>query len=384
LIVAQVCISFVLLVIAGLTLRSFEKLQKVDPGYDADNVISFGLPNNFTKYSDPAAIGQLDERIQDRLQQLPGVVSAAAISGLPLNNPTPYMQQILIEKRQEDPNAAKAEVDVTTVSPGAFKTLGIPLLRGRDFLRSDTPKSEFVATISGAVARRYWGDEDPIGKRLSIDAGQHWWTIVGVVGDVQYYGLEQPAIDAMYVSSTQFPGTGNFVIRTPLDAATISDQLTKAVHELDAEQPVTDIKTLLQIRDDSLTNTKVTSILLSAFAGLALLLAATGLFGVISFLVSQRTREIGIRIALGARSDAVLAMILEHGLRMVVIGLALGIAGALWATGLVKSLLYGVSTTDWITFVGVSVMLLITAVLASYVPARRAARVDPMVALRVD
>jgi putative ABC transport system permease protein len=382
LIVAQVCISFILLVVAGLTLRSFDKLQKVDPGYNAENVLSFGLPNNFTKYADRAAIGHFEQRVQDRLQELPGVTSAAAISGIPLFNPIPFLQQIMIEKRVVDPNSPKPELDLTAVSPNAFKTLGIPLLRGRDFQKSDTEKSEQVATISVATAKRYWGGEDPLGKRVSIDGGQHWLTIVGIVGDVQFYGLDRPPLDSMYVSSTQFPGTGAFVIRTSMDAATMGEQVTKAIHAIDPEQPVTDIKTLMQIRDDSLTNTKVTSLLLSSFAGLALLLAATGLFGVISFLVSQRTREIGIRIALGARSDLVLVMILKQGLRMVLIGLALGIAGALASTGAVKSLMFGVSATDWITFAGVSVMLLGTAVLASYVPARRAARVDPMVTLR--
>ena len=174
------------------------------------------------------------------------------------------------------------------------------------------------------------------------------------------------------------------VIRTQLDPNTMGDQITRAVHELDPEQPVTDIKTLMQIRDDSLVNSKVTSMLLASFAGLALLLAATGLFGVISFLVSQRTREIGIRIALGAKSFSVLMMVLSQGLRMVLIGLALGIAGALAATGAFKSLLYGVSNTDWVTFVGVSIVLLGTAILASLIPARRASRVDPMIALRYE
>jgi putative ABC transport system permease protein len=260
--------------------------------------------------------------------------------------------------------------------------LGIPLLRGRDFQRSDTEESEFVTIISAATAKRYWGSDDPIGKRISADNGQHWWKVIGVVGDVQYFGLDRPPLDAVYGSSTQFPGTGNIVIRTPLDAGSMGDQVTKAIRAIDPEQPVTDIKTLMQIRDDSLTNTRVTSYLLSSFAGLALLLAATGLFGVISFLVSQRTREIGIRIALGAKSVSVLMMVLKQGLRMVLIGLGLGVIGALAATGVVKSLLFGVSSTDWITFAGVSIVLLGTAVLASYLPARRAARVDPMVALR--
>jgi putative ABC transport system permease protein len=384
LIVAQVCISFILLVAAGLTLRSFAKLQRVDPGYNAENVVSFSLPFNFSKYADAKAYGAMEQRVLDRLKELPGVVSVGGISGLPLNNATPFLQPMLVENRQQDPNGTRPDVDITTVSENAFKTLGIPLQRGRDFRQSDTPESEKVAMISAATAKRHFGTDDPVGKRVSIDQGQHWLTVIGVVGDVKYFGLDQPTMDEVYLPNTQTPGLGTMVIRTPLDETSMGEQVTKAIRAIDPEQPVTDIKTLMQIRNDSLTNTKVTSILLSSFAGLALLLAATGLFGVISFLVSQRTREIGIRIALGARSYSVLMMVLNQGLRMVVIGLALGIAGSLAGMGALNSLLFGVSSTDWITFTAVSIMLLGTAVLASYLPARRAARVDPMVALRVD
>jgi putative ABC transport system permease protein len=382
LIVAQVCISFILLVAAGLTLRSFEKLQKVDPGYNADNVVSFTLPFNFSKYKDGVAYGQMEQRVLEKLKELPGVRSVGGISGLPLNGATPFLQPLLVENQQQDAGTTKADTDITTVTENAFKTLGVPLLRGRDFRQSDTPETEKVAMLSATTVKRHFGDEDPIGRRISIDQGQNWLTVVGVVGDVKYFGLDQPTMDEVYVPNTQVPGVGTMVIRTPLDEVSMGEQVTKAIHAIDPEQPVTDIKTLMQIREDSLANTRVTSLLLSSFAGLALLLAATGLFGVISFLVSQRTREIGIRIALGAKSVSVLMMVLQQGLRMVLIGLALGVIGALAATNAVKSLLFGVSSTDWITFGGVSIVLLATAVLASYLPARRAARVDPMVALR--
>jgi predicted permease len=384
LIVGQVCVSYVLLVVAGLTLRSFEKLQKVDPGFDTESVISFALPINFTRYDNAAAVGQFEQRIQDRIQELPGVNSAAGISGLPLNNPSPSLQPILLEKQAADPNAARPEVDTTVVSPNAFHTMGIPFLLGRDFRLSDTPKTEYVATLSAATARRYYGKQDPLGKRLSLDAGEHWWTVIGVVGDVQFFGLDRPAMDEVYVSSTQFPGTGNFVVRTSLDTATASDQITRAIHAIDPEQPVTDIKTLVQIRGDSLLNPKITSLLLSAFAGLALLMAITGLFGVISFLVSQRTREIGIRIALGAKARSVLLMVLRQGLNLVLLGLGAGFLGALAAAGTVKNLLFGVSATDAVTFACVAIVLVGSALLASYIPARRASHVEPMEALRYE
>ena len=384
LIVAQVCISFVLLIMAGLTLRSFAKLQSVNAGYDAENVISLGLPWNFAKYNDAAELGRFEARVLDRLRELPGVTSAASISGLPLNNATPSPQPVMIENHEQDPNAPKPEVDVTSISEGAFQSLGIALLKGRDFNRDDTTEKPGVAIISAATAHRYWGNEEAVGRRISLDQGQHWLTVVGVSGDVKFFGLDREAMDEVYVYSGQNPGTGNVVVRTTLDEQTMGDAITRAVHMLDPEQPVTDIKTLTEIREDSLVNTRVTSILLSAFAGLALVLAATGLFAVISFLVGQRTREIGIRIALGARTSSVLMMVMGEGMRMAVIGLCLGVGGALIGSGMVKSLLYGVSTTDWITFCAVGLVLVGTALLASYLPARRAAQVDPMVALRYE
>jgi putative ABC transport system permease protein len=384
LIVGQVCVSFVLLVFAGLTLRSFANLQKVEAGYDADNVVTMTLPFNFTKYENAAAVSALHERVLEQLRQLPGVVSVGTIAALPLNGPTPFMQPMSIENRQQDPNAAKPEVDVTPVSDGLFKAMGVPLIRGRDFSRADTPESEKTTIISASTAKRHWGTEDPIGRRISLDGGKQWLNIVGVVGDVKYFGLDSKIIDEVYLPYSQNPGPGTLVVRTPMDATAMGNQVTELVHSIDPDQPVSDITTLMQIRSESLASPKVTSMLLSAFAGLALVLAATGLFGVISFLVNLRTREIGIRIALGAKASSVLMMIMSQGLRMVLIGLTLGIVGALAATGIVKSLLFGVSTTDWITFVSVSTVLLTAAMLASYLPARRASQVDPMVALRYE
>jgi putative ABC transport system permease protein len=298
---------------------------------------------------------------------------------------SPFLQPVDIEKIVQDPNAPKPDVDVTVVSEDAFKTMGIPMLRGRDFSQSDTAEKPGTAIVSAATAKRYWDREDPIGQRISLDRGKTWLTIVGVAGDVKFFGLDKDALDEVYLYSGQNPGGGgNILVRTNLDAASIGQTVTTAVHGLDPQQPVTDIITLAQVRDGSLAGAKVTSLLLGGFAGLALLLAATGLFAVISFLVGQRTREIGIRIALGARAGSVLMMILSQGMRIVLVGLAAGIFSALFATTLVKSLLFGVTTTDWLTYSGVCLALVLTAVLATYFPARRASRVDPMVALRYE
>ncbi|ABF42887.1 ABC efflux pump, inner membrane subunit [Candidatus Koribacter versatilis Ellin345] len=384
LIVAQVCISYVLLVIAGLTLRSFDKLQKVDAGFNAENVVAFTLPVNFTKYAEPVKFAELEQRVKQRIEQLPGVTSAASISGLPLGSTSPTPQPMMIEKQVKDPNAPNVEVDASAVSPNAFFTLGVPFMAGRDFNALDTTKSENVTIFSASTAKRYFGNEDPVGRRVSYDNGENWWRIVGVVGDVRYFGLDRPPIDEVYVPAAQIGGAGRFVVRTTMDEDAARSLFTKAVRELDNEQPVTDFKTLREVRDDSLTNTRVTSMLLTLFAGLALVLAATGLFGVISFLVSQRTREIGIRLAMGAQTSSVLVMMLRQGVNLVAIGLGLGVIAALAASNVVKSLLFGVSTRDWITFVGVGAVLFGSTLLASYLPARRAAKVQPMEALRCE
>jgi putative ABC transport system permease protein len=384
LIVAQVCVSYVLLVIAGLTLRSFDKLQKVDPGFNAEHVISFTLPFNFSKYSDAEKYVAFEQNIAARLQQMPGFTSVGMISGLPLGSTVVTPQPVLIENQPQDPAAPKPEVDATAASPNAFSTLGIPFVTGRDFNALDTTKSENVVILSAATAKRYFANESAVGHRVSFDNGQNWARIVGVVGDVRYFGLDRPPIDEIYVAAAQAGGAGRFVVRTAIDENVARNVITKAVHELDSEQPVSDFKTLEEIREDSLTNTRVTSMLLSAFAAVALVLAITGLFGVISFLVNQRTREIGIRLAMGAQTGTVLMMVLRHGVNLVLAGLGLGVLTALAGTTVVKSLLFEVSTRDSITFVAVAAVLAASALLATYLPARRASRVQPMEALRYE
>lgn len=383
LVVAQVCISFVLLIVAGLMVRSFIKLHNADAGYDPQNVISFSLPYNFSKYADQKAFGAFQERVLEKVQALPGVTSAGLIAGLPLNGPVPSLQPITIESKPEA-GEGKAAVDVTVVSPNALPTLGTSFLRGRDFNSGDTKEGPPVAIISAATAKHYWSDDDPIGRRLSLDRGQTWHTVIGVVEDVRYFGLDEPIVDEVYISSTQTPGASNVIIRSPLDPDSIAATATRAVREIDPEQPVTDVTTLARIRDEWLTPARVTSLLIAGFAGLALLLAATGLFGVISFLVNQRRREIGIRLALGAQTSSVLTLVLQRALVVVAAGLGLGAVGALGATQLIERFLFGVSPTDVVTFVGVALLLFGTALLASYLPARRASRVDPAVTLRYE
>jgi putative ABC transport system permease protein len=383
LIVAQVGVSFVLLMVAGLMVRSFLKLQSVDAGYDPENVVAFQLPNNFTKYANPKQVGGFEEKVLAKLESLPGVTAVGMISGLPLNGPTPFMQPLVIENKQ-DTGEARPTIDLTAISPNALRAMGAPFLKGRDFNMSDTTESPGVAIIGASTAKHYWGDEDPIGRRISLDQGKTWLTVVGVAGDIRYFGLNTQIIDEVYISSTQNPGTGNVVIRTTMDPASMSEIATRAIHEVDPEQPVSDITTLAQIREESLAPARVTSMLLMGFAALALLLAATGLFGVISFLVNQRLREIGIRLALGAQKSTVLALILGNAFRVVAIGLVLGIVGALIATRAINQFLFGVSPTDWATFVCVSILLFTTAVIASYLPARRASEVDPAVTLRCE
>jgi len=254
---------------------------------------------------------------------------------------------------------------------------------GRFFDEHDTPTAPEVVIISQGLARHYFPNENPIDKRISGD-GEHWARIVGVVGDVKQFGLDRDPVDTVYQAFEQTPGAFALMIKTAGDPMSYVKQVREAVYSVDPTQPITDIKTLDELRGDTLAGTRLTSLLLGLFAALALAIAATGLSGVTALLVSQRTREIGIRLALGAQRGQVLRMVLLQGMRVILIGLAVGLAGALVGTRVMKALLFNTAVTDPVTFAGVALVLLAVALLASYIPARRVTRVDPMIALRAE
>ncbi|HXY30235.1 MAG TPA: ABC transporter permease [Gemmatimonadaceae bacterium] len=383
LIVSQVAIAFVLLIGAGLMLRSFVNLVRVNPGFDPERVLTARVDLNWTRYDSAAKVRAFTNALLARLGETPGVVAVASASSFPLNHVQPFANTFLIEGRFVPKGEPQPSADAQAVSPEYFTALGIPLLRGRVFTETDRDGAEEVAVVTAGLARRYWRDREPIGERITFDEGKHWVRIVGVVGDVKQYGLEQEPTAGIYVPFDISPVNDlRVVIESRGDPAALEQRLRAATRDLDGMQPVTEVETLVRLRDDSLASPRLTTLLLGSFAALALLITTAGLAGVITFSVSQRTREIGIRMALGAERMSVLALVLRQGLGLVAIGLVLGVGGALLMTRLISGLLFQVRASDPLTFAAVALVLLMVGILACLAPARRAATVDPTIALK--
>jgi putative ABC transport system permease protein len=382
--IGQVALSFMLLIGAGLMIRSFIKLQQIDAGYNGDHVLTANVPHNFTKYKSAEEIRSLYDRILLKLKNSPGITSVAVNSGAPLAPGRPSHYEFEIEGFPPDKAQAKPATNVEVASPGTFHLLGVPVLSGRVFEDSDNDKAPLVNIVSRSFANHYFPNRDPINKRISGDGGKNWSTIVGVVGDVKQYGLDRDPVDTVYMPMAQNPNGFTLLIKTAGYPLNYVNQVRSAVLSVDPDQPLSDLKTLDDLRGESLAGTRITSILLALFAALALIIAATGLSGVTALLVSQRTREIGIRLALGAQRGEVLAMVVKQSMRVIFIGLGVGMVGALLTSRLLSSLLFKTPATDPLTFVGVALVLLTVALAASYLPARRVTRVNPMIALRSE
>ncbi|HEV1993080.1 MAG TPA: ABC transporter permease, partial [Candidatus Acidoferrum sp.] len=322
LVTAQVAISFILLIGAGLMLRTLVKLQEVDPGFRPQNVLSSTVSLNFTKYRDQKLSLAFYENVLDNLTQRPGVQSAAVSLTVPLGNQSgPNDGQVVIEGRPLPAGTPAPKVDFRVVSPNYFRTMGITQIRGRDFTSDDKADRPPVAIVNQSMARHNWGDADPVGQRASADGGKTWITIVGVVGDVKQYGLNRVATDEFYVpleSNSLLQAA--ILIRTAINPLLMNKEIVKAVHEIDPQQPVIRVMTLEQIRNEWLASPRLTAILITLFAGLALVITLAGISGVMALAVSQRTREIGIRMALGASKATVLMMVLRQGMILVVLG----------------------------------------------------------------
>jgi predicted permease len=312
------------------------------------------------------------------------VESAAALS-FPLDGNGDNTAALVIEGRPQAPGDPPIQGDIRITSVGYFRTLGIPLVRGRTFTSADGPEAPAVVVIGQKAARRFWPDSDPLGKRVSANGGRTFATVIGIVGDVRQYGLDQEPVEEFYAPFAQVPQReSTFLIRTTGEPAALARRLQELVRAIDPGQPVANIRTLRDLRGESLASPRLTTTLLGIFAVLALIITATGLAGVIAFTVSQRTREIGIRMALGAERGSVLRMILRQGLVMVGVGLAIGVGAALALSRLMDGLLYGVQPSDPLTFVIVALVLLGVAVAACTLPARRATTIDPLTALRSE
>src|SRR6478609_7000049 len=385
LVAGQVALSFVLLIAAGLMMRSFVKLQQVNAGYNPANVLSADIPLNFSKYGGNTATINFFDRVTRKLEGTPGIVAVGVNSGAPLaSGQHPYNRTFMVEGRPAGDHDALPTADLNFVSPDSFGLLGIPLISGRFFTPHDNADAPEVVIISRSLARHYFPNEDPLEKRISADNGKSWMKIVGVVGDVKYYGLDKEVLDTAYAAFAQTPMGGTLLVKTAGNPLNYAQQMREAVFSVDPEQPVNNIQTLNQVRGDALVQSRLTTLLLALFAGLALAIAATGLSGVTALMVSQRTREIGIRMALGAQSTEVMRMVLMQGMRVIAFGLAVGIAAALIFSRVMKTLLFETTVNDPLTFVGVALMFLAVGFAASYVPARRVTKVDPLIALRSE
>jgi putative ABC transport system permease protein len=383
LVVGEVALAVVLLIGAGLLLRSLWRLQGVEPGFQTDNVLTWSLALPPGDYPDERRQGAFFQEVVSRVEALPGVTSAAAVVTLPYDG-NDIALALFIEGRPPAEPGQRRELGLQMVTPGYFRTLGIPLRRGRDFASTDTADTAPVVLVSEAAVRRFWPDEDPIGKRIRLGSPEDGWrTIVGVVGDVRHGGPAEEPRPEVYVPVRQsaFPFM-QFVVRTRQEPMALAPAVRAAVAELDAELPLSDVRTLEAVVASATARPRFLSTLVGVFAALALLLAGVGLYGVIAYMARQRTRELGIRMALGAQPEDVLWLVLGSGMRLAVLGVGLGLLAAWAASRVMGSLLYGVSATDPLTFGGLALLVLGVTLVATWLPARRATRVDPLVALR--
>ncbi|HLF82557.1 MAG TPA: ABC transporter permease [Blastocatellia bacterium] len=387
LVISEVALSLVLLIGAGLMIKSLASLLKVDPGFKPDNTLTMQIALLGSKY--PSANQQIAffQDVTHRVETLPGVQSVGLISSAPLSGGV-YAGGFSIEGRVATSEADDFVADRRMISPEYFNALGIPLLKGRGFTDRDDQTSTGVVVVSESWARRYLPSEDPIGKRIKLggrNSTRPWLSIVGIAGDVRDTALESDARPCVYIPYPQFPSSAmTLVVRAAFDPKLLISGIRDEVWAVDQDQPVTDVKTMDQYVAASVLPRRFNAMLLAVFASLALVLASVGIYGVMAYSVTQRTHEIGIRVALGAQSSHVIRLIVGRGMALVLTGIAIGIAGALALTRVMTSLLYGVSATDPLTFAGLSVMLAAVALLASYIPARRATKVDPMIALRCE
>jgi putative ABC transport system permease protein len=383
-VVAQVALSLLLLVGAALLTRSFDRLLSVDVGFNPQGLLTleYRLPQN--KYPEPRERWEVHRQIVERIREVPGVQSACLVESLPFSGNGGSVP-IVLPDRERPPAGKEPEVLIDAATPDYFETLGIPLLAGRLFGdpdRLDTPR---VVLINETMARRFWPNRGAIGKQIQLLQDGTTASVIGIVGDAKQFELDEEQQPHAYLSFAQRPDIfATVALRTALEPLSLSEPVRQALWKADPDQPMWKVRTLQFLVNRNLANRKFLATLSGIFAALALLLTVIGLYGVISYLVDQRTRELGIRMALGAQTRDIVRMILKRGVALVSTGLVLGLSAAWLTTHLMGPLLYQVSATDPLVFASVATALLPVALLACYLPARRATKLDPLVALREE
>jgi len=391
LVVSEIALSVALLAGAGLMIRSFLRLQSVNPGFRPDHVLTMEVALPETQYKD-ARVGQFYSQLLGRIENLPGVQRAALTRNVPLSGGDPSLN-FEIEHRPIPSGAEQPRAKYRAISGGYFNAMGIPVLKGRAFATSDGQNAPSVVIVNDTMARRFWPGEDPIGKRMKAGFDESpWSTIVGVVGNIKHASLDSETSAEMYYPYEQVPptlmnfveGSMTIVLRTAAEPVAMVNSVRDQVHSLDPAQPVFHVKTMEDFVHGSTAQPRFRALLLGVFAGVALLLAIVGLYGVISYSVAQRANEMGVRVALGAARGDLLRLVLGEGARMAGAGIAVGVCLALGLARAIAKLLYGIDAADPVTFIAIPILLLTVALLAAFVPAMRAARTDPAIVLRQE
>jgi putative ABC transport system permease protein len=390
LVITEIALSLALLVGAGLLIRSFVRLQNVDVGFNPAGLLTLRVERSESKAQDLVSVAPFYQAVLERVQALPGVEAAGVVNAAPVI--TPGMRSAIVVEDKPDPPPGQPQLaNNRVVSPDYFHTLGIPLLKGRPLSAQDNAQAPAVVLINQAMARRYWGGEDPVGKRFKIGAraaNTPWLTVVGVVGDIRQAGLDNASLPELYLPFTQgharWARPRVLFVRTAGDPLGLAAAVKEQIWAVDKDQTIWAVRTMEELVARWLAPRRFNLWLLGVFAALALALASVGIYGVISYAVSQRAREIGVRMALGAQPRDILKLIVGQGLALTLGGVAVGLLASFALTRWMESLLFGVSATDPLTFAGVALLLTVVALLACYVPARRATKVDPLLALRSE
>jgi putative ABC transport system permease protein len=387
LVVTEIALSLVLLVGAGLMIQSFMRLRRVNIGLDAKNVLTTTFILPMAKYREGDQRAAFFKQLVERVRSLPGVQGASATATLPLSGGN-WGRSLTVEGYPVLPVGQAPMIQHTVVTPGYFRTMGIPLLYGRDFTDADTKDKPGVTIVDERLARAYWPNENPVGKRIRFgppENNEPWHTIVGVAGTVRHERMQEDTNESVYLPHLQIPVNGlSLVTRTTSNPHDLIGAIRREAAQLDPDLPVSEVATMEEVVDESIWQPRLYAMLFAVFAGVALLLALIGIYGVMAFLVQTRTHEIGVRMALGATARDIFKLVVGRGMKLTAFGVLLGIAGAAALTRLMHSLLFNTSSTDPVTFILISLLLSLAAFLACYIPARRAAKVDPLVALRYE